>query len=137
MITDYTKRTKFYQFFNANPTGKEIGDCSIRAVAVALNVSWLEAFDLQTAKARILYGEMSEPEVVGEVLKEHGFEEKKVSNRKGTKRPTLVTLIKENPNCIIVGQIANHFAAVRDGKVRDLWNSSERSLYKYWIKKEI
>ena len=134
MIEDYTKTTKFYQFFNANPTGKEIGDCSIRAVAVALNKSWLESFDLLATKAREMYYEMSEPEVMAEVLKDNGFEQKKVSVKRGTKRPTLSKLIKENHGRIIVGQIANHFAATRDGKVRDLWNSSERSLYKYWVK---
>lgn len=133
MIKDYTKTTKYYEFFNANPTGKEIGDCSIRAVAVALNKSWLESFDLLAAKAREMYYEMSEPEVMAEVLKDHGFEQKKVSVKRGTKRPTLVKLIKENPDSVIVGQIANHFAAARNGKVKDLWNSSERALYRYWI----
>lgn len=137
MIRDYTKRTKFYEFFNANPTGKEVGDCAIRCVAVALNVKWEEAFDLLAVKAKSLYCEMSEAEAVNEVLKDHGFAAMKVSVKKGTKRPTLTELIKKHPDYIIAGQIANHFASVRGGKVRDLWNSSERSLYKYWIKKEV
>lgn len=136
MITNYTKATKYYQFFNANPTGEEVGDCSVRCVAVALNVSWLEAYDMMAAKAREMYRIMNEPPVVGAVLKDNGFKEMKVSVKKGSKRPTLMQLIKGNPNSIIVGQIASHFATARGGKVRDLWNSSERSLYRYWIKGE-
>ena len=136
MITDYEKPTKYYEFFNANPTGKKVGDCSIRAVVVALNTKWKVAFSLLATEAMSQYCCMDEPQAVGNVLKQHGFTEMKVSVRGGNKRPTLKSLIKQYPNHIIVGQIANHFAAARGGKVRDLWNSSERTLYKYWIKEE-
>lgn len=39
--------------YNANPVANRIEDCAIRAVAVALNISWDDAFDLiaQSAKA--------------------------------------------------------------------------------------
>lgn len=134
MIKDYTKTTKFYQFYQPNPTGKICGDCSIRCIAVALNITWLEAFDLLSAKARETFDEMSRPPVVTAVLKDNGFTEMTVSVKKGKKRPTMVELIKANPGRTIVGQVAHHWSASRDGKVRDIWNSSERALYKYWIK---
>ena len=136
MIKDIYKTTKFFQFTNVNPTGKEVGDCSIRCIAVALDKKWEEAFDLLAAKARESYCCMDEVEAVSGVLKDSGFTEMKVGVKKGKKRPTLTDLIKEYPNHIIVGQIAHHFATAKDGKVRDLWNSSERSLYKYWIKED-
>lgn len=34
--------------FNPNPRGQRVGDCAIRAVAVALNLSWERAYYLVT-----------------------------------------------------------------------------------------
>ena len=134
MLKDIYKPTKYFEPYQPNPTGKTCGDCSIRCIAVAMDKTWEEAFDLLSAKAREMYYEMSEPAVVSEVLKENGFTEMKVSVVKGKKRPTMVELIKANHGRTIVGQVAHHWSASRDGKVRDLWNSSERPLYKYWVK---
>ncbi len=34
-----------YEYYNPNPTGRlSVGDCAIRAVAKALNISWENAF---------------------------------------------------------------------------------------------
>ena len=134
MIKDIYKTTKFFQFTNVNPTGEEKGDCALRALAVALGISWMEAFDMMVATARPMYLMPNEVEVIDKILTEHGF--KAMTVHRGKKRPTLTSLIKEYPNHIIVGRIAHHMATAKDGKVRDLWNSSERSLYKYWIKEE-
>ena len=134
MITDYQKNTKYFQFTNPHPKGEEIGDCHVRSIAIALGVTWIEAYDMLCNKGREIFSVIDTVETVSGVLKEHGFREMKLAVKKGKKRKTLIDLIKENPDSVIVGQIAHHWATARDNKVRDTWNSSEKPLYKYWIK---
>ena len=134
MITDYKKNTKYFQFTNPHPKGKEIGDCHVRSIAIALGITWIEAYDMLCKKGREILSVIDTVETVSGVLKEHGFREMKLAVKKGKKRKTLIDLIKENPDSVIVGQIAHHWATARDNKVRDTWNSSEKPLYKYWIK---
>ena len=41
-----------YKRFENNPCGKNTGDCAVRAISVALNIDWYEAFDILTKEAR-------------------------------------------------------------------------------------
>ncbi len=34
-----------YKYFNNNPNGRSVGDCAVRAIAAAFNVTWDDAFD--------------------------------------------------------------------------------------------
>lgn len=134
MIKDYQKNTKYFQFTNPHPKGEEIGDCHVRCISVALGITWLEAYDMLYKKGREIFSVIDTVETVSSVLKDNGFTEMKVSVVRGRKRPTLTELIKANPGRTIVGQIAHHWATAKDDKVRDIWNSSEKPLYKYWMK---
>ncbi len=125
--------TKFYEFYNANPKGRITGDCSVRCVATALGITWDEAVDLVCEKAHKTKVEPFGRKMVEAILKEHGFVAMKIELVNG-KRPTMATIIPKYPGRTIVGRIANHVMCAVDGKVRDVWNSSERSLYKYWVK---
>lgn len=129
---------KYYEYFNPNPEpGTGIytkGDCSIRACCVATGKSWLEVFDDLTAMARKTFNITGETKTVAGYIESEGFTPYKVTVKKGSKRPTMKSLIKENPGKIIVGLCAHHFMCARGGKVLDVWDSSERPLYKYWMK---
>lgn len=39
-----------WEYFNPNPAGRMVGDCSVRAISAALDVSWDEAPDEQTRR---------------------------------------------------------------------------------------
>lgn len=136
MIRDYTKRTKFYEFFNCNPKGLETGDCSVRCLATALGITWDEAVDMTCEVAHETKLAPFDREMVTMILERHGFVPMKIVLEKG-KRPTMRTLLPKYDGYVIVGKIANHIMCAKGGKVRDTWNSSERPLYKYWIKKEM
>lgn len=62
-----------YVFFNPNPCRRSVGDCSVRAIAKALDLSWDEAFQTITERAFELCDMPSSDAVWGSVLKEHGF----------------------------------------------------------------
>lgn len=59
--------------YNANPVANRVEDCAIRAVAVALDISWEYAFDLIAKNAKEMGNVMHSNAVFGSVLRQHGF----------------------------------------------------------------
>ena len=60
-------------YFNPSPAGRNVGDCSIRAVAKALGTDWETAY-AQVASAGFLMNDVpSSNSVWGSVLRRHGF----------------------------------------------------------------
>jgi len=43
-----------YEFYQPNPTGRNVGDCVVRAISKALNVDWEQAFVLVTKEAYLM-----------------------------------------------------------------------------------
>ena len=120
--------------FNNNPTGRMVADCAVRAVSVALDVSWEKAFDL-IADAGYKMGDMpSSDSVWGAVLRQHGFYRSAISNE----CPLCYTaedFAIEHPNGVYVLGFGGHAATVRDGYIYDAWDSSQEIPQYVWYKK--
>lgn len=121
--------------YNPNPTGRAVGDCSVRAVAAALGIDWEDAYAL-TTRAGFLMGDMpSCNSVWGAVLRQHGFSRKTLPNT----CPDCYTLgrfAEEHPDGVYVVGTGNHVATIRDGEIWDAWDSSGEAPVFYWQKEE-
>lgn len=110
-------------------------DCTIRALTKALNLTWLEAFDLTIPYCReyqipnIFFTSI---EVERKVMKELGFDYTGISNKKGTKRPTVEKFAAEHTKGTYILNVANHEVACVDGKYYDTWDSGRCCLYGYY-----
>ena len=124
-----------WRYFNENPTGRNVGDCAVRAVAVALGIDWETAF-LRTAKAAYQMGDMpSSNSVWGAVLRQEGFYRSAIPNT----CPDCFTaedFAVEHPRGVYVLGFGNHVATVRDGYIYDSWDSSKEIPQYYWHRKE-
>lgn len=89
---------KYYQ-----PNGKDVkdqyGDCTIRALSKVLGLSWIETFDLTIPFCR----EYQTPNIFNvdvkterDILDKLGFTYYGISNKKGSKRPTVAGFAKEH-----------------------------------------
>ena len=121
--------------YNPNPTGRKVEDCSVRAVAKALNTDWETAYAL-LASAGFAMGNMPHGnEVWGAVLRQHGFYRKSISDT----CPDCYTaedFAKDNPHGIYVLGFGTHTATVIDGNLYDSWDSSNEVPQFIWFKKE-
>lgn len=111
-----------WKYYNPNPAGRMVGDCSVRAISAALDVSWDEAFDLLALNSKEMCDMPSSDAVIGSVLRQHGF---------------VRSIIPSScPDCYTVGEFAdnfdrgiyvlgtgNHVVCVRNGVVMDSWDS--------------
>lgn len=130
------------RFVYYQPNNKDLkdkyGDCTIRALSKALSVTWLEAFDLMIPLCR--EAQVSNifdcpSDIRKEVLNKLGFDYTGVSNKAGTKRPTVESFCKEHPQGTYILNVANHEVTAVDGKYYDTWDSGKRSLYGYYTKR--
>lgn len=120
--------------FNNNPRGQRVGDCAIRAVAAALNLSWERAYYLVTIKGYDMADMPSSNAVWGAVLKDHGFTRKVVPDT-CPECFTAEDFCREHPKGIYVLGFGTHVATVVDGDIYDSWDSSQEIPQYYWYRK--
>lgn len=109
--------------FNNNPAGRNVGDCAVRAISVALSVDWETAFAELTASAFFMADMPSSDAVSGAVLRKHGFIRESLPDS----CPDCYSaedFCMEHPKGIFVLYFGGHVATVVDGDIYDSWDSS-------------
>lgn len=121
--------------YNPNPAGRQVEDCSVRAIARALNIDWETAYTL-LASAGFAMGDMPHANSVwGAVLRENGFYRNSLPNT----CPDCYTaddFCKDHSTGIYVLGFGYHVATIVNGNLYDSWNSLNEIPQFYWYKKE-
>lgn len=121
--------------YNPNPVGRKVEDCSIRAIARALDISWEQAYAL-ISSAGYAMGDMPHSNSVwGAVLREHGFYRRAIPD----KCPDCYTaedFCRDHQHGVYVLGFGRHVATVVDGNLYDTWDSSKEIPQYFWYKKE-
>lgn len=125
---------KYYFYKNENPLKKETSDCVIRALVTATDENWDDIYkDLFQIgfEWKVMPNSKDAWE---ELLIRKGFTRNKISNAKGSKRPTVLGFAKEHKEGIYILQVANHLTVVKNGVYYDIWDCGDKCLYAYWSK---
>ena len=124
-----------YVEFNPNPVGRKVGDCSVRAIAKALNMGWESAYIALTMNG-ISMGDLPNSDSVwGSLLRQHGFYRRTLPDT----CPACYTaedFCEDNPHGVFVLGFGGHVATVVDGDLYDSWDSSMEIPQFYWYRKE-
>lgn len=116
---------------NPNPERKEVPDCVIRAIAIALNMPWVQVFDELYSVARMDFNMPSADAVWGHYLYLKGFEPFVLPNH----CPRCITIdqfTKEFPTGTYIIGTGSHAVAVIDGNFFDSWNSGQEVCSFFW-----
>ena len=124
-----------WQYFNNNPLERRVGDCSVRAVAKALDISWEEAYAKIAAAGFAMGDVMSSDSVWGAVLRQNGFYRSIIPNQCADCF-TAEDFCKEHPEGLFVLGFGGHVATVEDGVIYDTWDSSGEYPVYYYFQKE-
>lgn len=120
--------------YNPNPAGRTVGDCAVRALTVALDVDWEEAYEL-IARAGFAMADMpSSDGVINAVLRAEGFIRETVPNT-CPDCYTVEDFAMDHPVGVYVVKTNGHVAGIRSGIVYDSWNSGKEIVIYYWYKK--
>ena len=122
------------RFLN-NPTGRNVGDCAVRAISKALDIDWETAY-LLIAKAGYDMGDMpSSDSVWGAVLRQHGFYRKSIPNS----CPDCYTagdFARDNSRGTFVLGFGGHCATIDNGILYDSWDSSNEIPQYVWYRRD-
>jgi len=125
---------KYYQPNNKDIKDK-VGDCQIRALSKCMGLSWLETFDLVTPICReyqIMDIFSCDLEKTKEAMSRLGFKYTGISNKKGSKRPTVEEFTKNHKSGNYILTLSHHVVASVNGKFYDTWDCGYKSLYGYY-----
>lgn len=122
------------RFLN-NPTGRNVGDCAVRAISKALDIDWETAY-LLIAKAGYDMGDMpSSDSVWGAVLRQNGFYRRSIPNS----CPDCYTaedFARDNPRGTFVLGFGGHCATIDNGILYDSWDSSQQIPQYVWHRRD-
>ena len=125
---------KYYQP-NRKDLKDKYGDCTIRALSKALNLTWIEAYKL-TIPYCIEYQSPNifnlPHKIEAEVMDKLGFTYHGISNRQGSKRPTVSSFARSHKTGVFIANVANHEVTIVDGDYYDTWDCGSKSLYGYY-----
>lgn len=123
-----------WRHYNPNPTGRSVGDCSVRAVAKALDTDWETAYRLITENGYAMGDMPSSDSVWGAVLRQNGFYRKAIRSN----CPDCYTaedFCSDHPYGVYVLGFGGHVATVVDGVLYDSWDSSKEIPQFYWYRR--
>lgn len=118
---------------NQNPDGRNVGDCTIRALSLALGQSWEQTY-IELALQGFLMGDMpSANSVWGAYLRGKGFTRHVIPDA-CPDCYTVEEFAEEHPIGTYILALSGHVVCVQDGNYIDTWDSGREIPLYYWMK---
>lgn len=120
---------------NPNPKGRSSGDCVIRAISIAQNMSWDETYIALCAMGLEIGDWGNNNDVWSVYLRRCGYKRYVIPNT----CPDCYTIndfANENPTGTFILCTGTHVVAVIDGDYYDAWDSGREVPIYYWQKEK-
>ena len=118
-----------------NPQGKSVGDCTVRAIAIATGSAWVDTY-LDLCLTGMLMSDMpSSNSVTASYLKKNGFRRRTIPDE-CPDYYTISDFCKDHPKGTYIIGTGSHLTTVIDGDLWDSWDSSNECPVYYFEKME-
>ena len=122
-----------YVYFNPNPRGAKVGDCSVRAICKATDKSWEDSYIGLCAEG-LIYADMPSSNYVwGMYLRRFGFNQKMIDSV-CPRCTTVSEFAEEHPKGCYVLTCQSHVVTCKDGCFFDSWDSGNEIVLYYFEK---
>lgn len=122
-----------FVYLNLNPENKIVGDCTIRAISLAMDQDWTDTYADLTMVGRFLHDMPSSNSVWGEYLLLNGFKRHIIPNT----CPACYSVrqfARDYPVGTFILATGSHVVTVIDGDYYDTWDSGDEIPIYYWRK---
>jgi hypothetical protein len=135
--TDKYPDTSTFHYFNANPKGRITGDCTFRAISIALNqdynVTVMEMAEMMCKTGYSLNDAKGEEKYLASKGWIKHSQPRKPDGTKYTGKEWCK--LKAQKNIRYIAHIGGcHTVAIIDGQVWDTWDSTDGCIGNYWTK---
>ena len=121
--------------FNPNPCGRNVEDCTIRALCAALEISWDEGHDLLAEASKAMCDMQHSSAALGAILRRNGFYRHAIPNDVPDDY-TAQEFAYDHPRGVYVLGFGGHVATAIDGDIYDSWDSRNEIPMYYWSKEQ-
>ncbi len=118
-----------YIYYNANPLGRQVNDCAIRAISLAENSTWDETYDKLSAYAKERGMLLDEAKFLEPYL---DSQYPKVYYRCTNCNKSLGELLHIIRKGIYLITMKGHITCSINGVVFDTWDCTERTVWCIW-----
>ena len=122
-------------YVKPNPLGKKVGDCTIRAISIALDRTWDSVYSELVSYGFMMKDMPSTNSVWDAMLRDHGFKRYTIPDY-CPECYTVEDFCKDNPEGLYVLGIGNHVVTVKNGDYYDTWDSGEEIPIYYYRKEK-
>lgn len=128
------KNTDTFTYYNANPKNRHTTDCVIRAICTVLGQSY-ETTLQGLVKMQLESGyDLSDVKCFGKYLESKGFIKNKQPRKPDNTKYTGKEFVKMFDSVCVANIGGNHTVCIKDGKVMDIWDSTEGCIGNYWTR---
>lgn len=121
-----------FSHYNPSPFGRNVGDCSVRALSKALNQSWDTTYWGLCIEGN-LRGDMPSANATwGAYLRRHGFQ-----RELAPEDTTVAEFADAHPDGIYILALSSHVVCIVDGVLYDTWRSDNEIVLYYWQERMI
>ena len=124
-----------WRYVNLNPKGKSVGDCTVRAIAIATGSAWFDTY-LDLCLLGMLMADMPSANAVSTAyLKSKGFRRRTIPDD-CPECYTISDFCKDHTKGTYIIGTGSHLTTVIDGDLFDSWDSSNECPVYYFEKME-
>lgn len=118
-------------YYNPNPDGKSVGDCTVRAISAVCNMDWDHAYLELVVQGLIMHDMPDGNGVLGAYLARNGFTRYIIPNT-CPDCYSVSEFCKDHQKGVFVVATGTHVVAVIDGYYYDAWDSGSVIPAYYW-----
>ena len=121
--------------YNANPAGRQVGDCTVRAVSKVLDEDWEKSYSGMALQGFLLCDMPSANHVWGAYLRSKGFERHIIPDT-CPDCYSVKDFCKDHLKGRFLLALSGHVVCIIDGNYFDTWDSGNEIPLYYWQRKD-